>query len=151
MLLRADNRSEMRALPGMRPILAIFVAVVAVAGVSSVLVAGLEAANPPHSREKAAAKAAVRSAIAAADAYYQDTSGGDYSYTGIDRARLDAEVPGIGSSVRAASSADGGAYCIEASADGGARWAWIVGSAGGSAAIRYGRHGCDPATFRNPR
>lgn len=143
--------THMRTHLTLQPILTIFGAVVVAATFSSVLVAGLGAASPSSSRAKTISEAAVRSAVAAANAYYQDTSGGDYSYTGIDRARLNAEAPGIGATIRAASNAAGDGYCIEASADGGARWAWITGVVGGAEAIRYGRAGCDPATFRNPR
>src|SRR5436305_10505955 len=56
--------------------------------------------------QDAASKANVRSSIPAAEAYYQDTTaaGGNYSYTGLSRAKLNTEAPGIG--VRVAAGAN---------------------------------------------
>ena len=45
--------------------------------------------------QDAAAQANVRSAIPAAEAWYQDTAGGNSTYTGLSNANLAKEAPGV--------------------------------------------------------
>jgi type II secretory pathway pseudopilin PulG len=61
--------------------------------------------------QAAAAQANVRSAIPAAESYYQGT--GSNSYTGLTGATLRTEAPGIASTVKALSLNSGKGYCIE--------------------------------------
>ena len=63
--------------------------------------------------QDAAAKSNVRSAISAAEAYYQDTAGGNYSYTGLSFTTLNTEAPGISPNVLAGPNAAGTGYCIQ--------------------------------------
>src|SRR5436305_1906706 len=63
--------------------------------------------------QDAAAKANVRSAIPAAEAWYQDASGGNYSYTGLSKANLNVEAPGISPNVLAGPNAAKDGYCIQ--------------------------------------
>ena len=64
-------------------------------------------------REDAKAQSDVRSAIPAAEAWYQDPAGGDNSYTGLDNAALADEAPGVSPTVRAFVSGDREAYCLD--------------------------------------
>src|SRR5436305_10740693 len=65
--------------------------------------------------QDAAAKSNVRSAIPAAEAYYQDTSaaGGNYTYAGLTKAKLNTEAPGISPNVLAGPNAANDGYCIQ--------------------------------------
>ena len=93
--------------------------------------------------QTAAAKSNVRSAIPAAEAYYQDTAGGNYTYTGLTRATLNGEAPGIGANVKASvKTGDAQTYCIQDSEDGGAHFAWYTGGTGGTSTITYDTTGC---------
>ena len=93
--------------------------------------------------QTAAAKSNVRSAIPAAEAWYQDTAGGNYTYTGLSRANLNVEAPGIGANVLAsAKTGDAQTYCIQDSEDGGAHFAWYTGGTAGSSTITYDTTGC---------
>jgi type IV pilus assembly protein PilA len=61
--------------------------------------------------QDAAAKSNVRSAIPAAEEYYQTT--GNFSYTGMTQGTLNATAPGIAPNVLVSVSHDGDAYCLE--------------------------------------
>src|ERR1700756_4509320 len=50
---------------------------------------------------KAAAQSNVRSAIPAAENYYNDTAGGNGSYNGLNHAKLILEAPGISPNAKA--------------------------------------------------
>ena len=67
----------------------------------------------------AAAKANVRSAIPAAEAWYQDdvNNANVNTYKGLSSANLKVEAPGIGKNVLAGPNAAGDAYCIEDTED----------------------------------
>ena len=58
----------------------------------------------------AAAQSNVRSAIPAAEAFYQDSAGGNGSYTGINNAALTLEAPGISPNVKATVLNGGAGY-----------------------------------------
>ena len=62
--------------------------------------------------QDAAAKSNVRSAIPAAEAWYQDTAGGNSSYTGLSAANLAKEAPGVSPKVGVKTLASGAAYCL---------------------------------------
>ena len=67
----------------------------------------------------AAAEANVRSAIPAAEAYYQDSTNNAAvnTYTGLSRAKLLLEAPGIGVHVLAGPNAGNTGYCIQDTED----------------------------------
>ena len=93
--------------------------------------------------QTAAAKANVRSAIPSAEAYYQDTAGGNYTYTGISHNTLNNQAPGVGPNVLASvKTGDAQTYCIEDSEDGGTHFAWYTGGTAGSSTITYDTTGC---------
>lgn len=62
--------------------------------------------------QDAAAQANVRSAIPAAEAWYQDTAGGNSSYTGLSSANLAKEAPGVSPNVGVKVLGGGAAYCL---------------------------------------
>jgi type IV pilus assembly protein PilA len=67
------------------------------------------------SAQDAAAKSNVRSAIPAAEAFYQDSVNNSAhlnSYTDLTGAKLRTEAPGVGPSVKAGPNAAGDGYCI---------------------------------------
>ena len=82
----------------------------------------------------AAAKSNVRSAIPAAESFYQVGS----TYTNIQNSTLKAQAPGISPNVLAAANAAGSGYCLADSEDGGVNYAWYTGGTGGAATIGYG-------------
>src|SRR5579864_2457659 len=62
--------------------------------------------------QDAAAKSNVRSAIPAAEAWYQDAAGGNGAYTGLTSANLAKEAPGVSPKVGVKVLASGAAYCL---------------------------------------
>ena len=62
--------------------------------------------------QDAAAKSNVRSAIPAAEAWYQDAAGGNGSYTGLTAANLAKEAPGVSPKVGVKVLASGASYCL---------------------------------------
>ena len=64
--------------------------------------------------QSAANEANVRSAIPAAESWYQDSNGGNNTYTGINSAELQAEAPGVSTTVKAVAFNAGAAYCLQA-------------------------------------
>lgn len=93
--------------------------------------------------QDAAAKSNVRSAIPAAEAYYQDAAGGNNSYTGLTFAKLNGEAPGIAPHVTAGPNAAGDGYCIQDTEAVG-HSAFYTGGTGGSSVVGLGT--C-PATY----
>lgn len=73
----------------------------------------------------------VRSAIPAAEVWYQDQKGGKQSYARLDRDALQIEAPGISPNIRARASADGRAYCIDDTESTGQSAYYIGGDANG--------------------
>ncbi len=62
------------------------------------------------SAQDAAAKSNVRSAVPAAEGYYQDNN---QSYAGMTGDELRTEAPGVGANVEAGPNAAGDGYCIQ--------------------------------------
>jgi len=62
--------------------------------------------------QDAAAKSNVRSAIPAAEAWYQDPNGGNSAYTNLSAANLAKEAPGVSPKVGVKVLASGAAYCL---------------------------------------
>ena len=62
--------------------------------------------------QDAAAQSNVRSAIPAAEAWYQDTAGGNSTYTALSNANLAKEAPGISPKVNVKVLGSGAAYCL---------------------------------------
>jgi type IV pilus assembly protein PilA len=84
--------------------------------------------------QTAAAESNVRTAVPAAEAFYNDTSagGGNNTYTGLTRAKLLLEAPGIGTNVKASVKAgDPQTYCIE-DTEAGQSYHYEGGAAGAS-------------------
>ena len=95
--------------------------------------------------ETAAAQANVRSAIPAAESYYQDNIGtaadvdsnaGTTKYQGMTGALLRSEAPGVSTSVTAGPNAAGDGYCVQAVQ--GSSTYYYSGGAGGGATITSG-------------
>jgi type IV pilus assembly protein PilA len=75
--------------------------------------------------QTAAAESNVRSAIPAAESYYQGTGNG--SYTGLTGATLRTEAPGVAATVKAGVS--GAKYCIQ-DTEGGVTYSYEGGTGG---------------------
>jgi type IV pilus assembly protein PilA len=93
--------------------------------------------------EVAAAEANVRSAIPAAESFYNDPATGNGSYTAIDGAALRLQAPGVSATVKGADNAAGNGYCIQAT-QGGSTYHY-EGGTGGAAIIASGV--CTAATY----
>ena len=92
--------------------------------------------------ETAAAEANVRSAIPAAESYYQNQN--PNSYAGISKAALQSQAPGVSSTILA--GPNGGAhdgYCLQATQ--GSSSYYYTGGNGGTATITQGT--CDTAIY----
>ena len=89
---------------------------------------------------QAAAEANVRSAIPAAESYYQDdstTTGGQGTYTGISNAKLVGEAPGVSPTVTAAvKTASNQGYCMQSITSGSTYH--YEGGTGGASVIATG-------------
>jgi type IV pilus assembly protein PilA len=69
--------------------------------------------------QSAASQSNVRSAIPAAESWYQDAAGGNGAYTGLSGANLAVEAPGIDSVATKGVSVNSGAgYCIQSTSSG---------------------------------
>jgi type IV pilus assembly protein PilA len=77
--------------------------------------------------QDAAAKSNVRSAIPAAEGYYQLGS----TYTGMNLSKLQAQAPGVSNDIGVTVSADGAAYCLDDDAVAGHEAYYIGGDQGG--------------------
>ena len=84
--------------------------------------------------QTAAAQSNVRSAIPAAEEYYQTT--GNSSYTGLSNATLKTVAPGISPNVKAGANAAGTGYCIQDTE--GAQVYSYTGGTGGTSTIGSG-------------
>jgi type IV pilus assembly protein PilA len=62
--------------------------------------------------QDAAAQSNVRSAIPAAEAWYQDTAHGNSTYTGLNNPGLALEAPGVSPKVLVKVLGNGAAYCL---------------------------------------
>ena len=62
--------------------------------------------------QDAASQSNVRSAIPAAEGWYQDSSGGNSSYTNLSNANLAKEAPGVSPKVGVKVLGSGAAYCL---------------------------------------
>ena len=88
--------------------------------------------------QDAASKANVRSAIPAAESWYQDSvnNANAGTYTGLSLAKLQIEAPGVSPNVKAGPNAANDGYCIQ-DTEGTHIWNY-TGGAGGSATITSG-------------
>ena len=85
------------------------------------------------SAKKAAAQANVRSAIPAAESYYQDTSGLNPTpgtYASISGAKLRSEAPGVSPNVKATPLNTTNGYCVEDTEPNGVVYDYIGGTPG---------------------
>ncbi len=80
------------------------------------------------SAQVAAAKSNVRSAIPAAESYYQNNTANPSTYTGITGDALRTQAPGVSPNVRAVPLNSGAGYCVE-DTEGQSTWNYIGGSA----------------------
>ncbi|MGH2972909.1 MAG: hypothetical protein ACRDNM_01480 [Gaiellaceae bacterium] len=73
----------------------------------------------------------LRSTIPAAEAWYQDASGGNQSYAGLSLVGLQRESPGVSLQVHAYVSRDFTAYCLDVTLAGGHSAYYIGGDRNG--------------------
>ena len=85
------------------------------------------------SAQQAAAKSNVRSAIPAAESYYQNTNS---TYTGLTGALLRTNAPGVSPNVKAGANAAGDGYCVQ-DTEGSQVYAY-TGGTGGTSVITSG-------------
>ena len=86
--------------------------------------------------QTAAAKSNVRSAIPAAESYYQNQN--PVSYSNLNNAALKVVAPGISPNVLAAANTAGDGYCLADSEDGGNNYSWYTSGNGGTSVVSYG-------------
>jgi type IV pilus assembly protein PilA len=91
----------------------------------------------------AAGEANVRSAIPAAESYYNDPAAGNNSYTGITGSLVRAQAPGVDPNVKAGATTAGTGYCIQDTASGATYF--YSGGVAGTATITSGV--CPTATY----
>jgi type IV pilus assembly protein PilA len=86
--------------------------------------------------QTAAAEANVRTAVPAAEAWYNDTvnNAAPNTYTGMTRAKLVIEAPGIAPNVTAGPNAANNGYCIQ-DTEGGQTYSYAGGTGGASQVI----------------
>jgi type IV pilus assembly protein PilA len=85
--------------------------------------------------KKTAAESNVRSAIPAAESYFENNGN---TYSGLTGALLRTQAPGIGPHVVAGPNAANDGYCIADSEDGGTTTYYYEGGNGGTATITLG-------------
>lgn len=73
---------------------------------------------------------AVRSAIPAAEAWYQDATGGNGSYADLSTTNLAKEEPSVSSNVQAFALNGGQGYCLEDTSEGGYPFYYLGGDPG---------------------
>jgi type IV pilus assembly protein PilA len=78
--------------------------------------------------QQAAAQANVRSAVPAAESWYQDTAGGNGSYANLSGANLRVEAPGVSPNVKAVALNSNAGYCIQ-DTEGASTYDYIGGNA----------------------
>jgi type IV pilus assembly protein PilA len=89
--------------------------------------------------QDAAAKSNVRSAVPAAEGFYQDPTGGNgATYTGLTSAKLILEAPGVSPNVKAGTLNTGKGYCLQDSAEGNNTFYYIGGDPGATDAANPG-------------
>lgn len=91
--------------------------------------------------QSTADEANVRSAIPAAESFYQLSS----SYTGISGAELRTQAPGVSPNVKVGATSDGQGYCLQADNGSGADPYYYEGGSGGTATMTAGT--CPSATY----
>ena len=88
------------------------------------------------SAQDAASKSNVRSAIPAAESFYQNNVANPSSYTGLTGAQLRTVAPGVSPQVKAGANGAGTGYCIQ-DTEGAQVWSY-TGGAGGTSVIAVG-------------